>query len=91
MQHIEAALKKLLKTSGLKKAVSQQSAMDLWPTILGKTISKNTEPVSIEHGILTVRTKTPAWRQELQFQKKQIIEKLNKKLNEKVIKDIRFI
>ena len=91
MQHIEAALKKLLKTSGLKKAVSQQNAMDLWPKILGKIASKNTEPVSIEHGILTVRTKTPVWRQELQFQKKQIIEKLNKKLNEKVIKDIRFI
>ena len=40
---------------------------------------------------MTVKTETPAWRQELQFQKKQIIETLNKKLNKKVIKDIRFI
>ena len=57
----------------------------------GKTITKNTEAISIEYGVLKVQTKTPAWRQELQLQKIEIISKLNKKLNKKIIKDIRFI
>jgi hypothetical protein len=47
--------------------------------------------VDVQHGILTIKTETPAWRQELHFQKKIIVENLNKKLNKKVIKDIRFI
>ena len=91
MQHIGGALKKLIKTTGLEKGIAQQKALEIWSEIVGETVSKNTEPISIEHGILNIKTTTPVWRQELQFQKKQIIEKLNKKLNKKLIKDIRFI
>ncbi len=91
MQHIGGPLKKFLKSAGLEKGIAQQGAMETWSDVVGKNVSNNTEPIGVEHGILTVKTETPAWRQELQFQKKQIIETLNKKLNKKVIKDIRFI
>ena len=91
MQHIGGALKKFIKTAGLEKGIAQQKALEIWSETVGETVSKNTEPTSIEHGILSIKTTTPAWRQELQFQKTQIIEKLNKKLNKKLIKDIRFI
>ena len=91
MQHIGGALKKLIKTAGLEKGIAQQKALEIWSEIVGETVSKNTEPISIEHGSLNIKTATPVWRQELQFQKKNIIEKLNKKLNKKLIKDIRFI
>ena len=91
MQHIGGALKKLIKTAGLEKGIAQQKALEIWPETVGKTVSKNTEPISIEHGILSIKTTTPVWRQELQCQKKQIIEKLNKKLNKTLIKDILFI
>ena len=91
MQHIGGPIKKFLRSAGLEKGIAQQNAMDIWPDVVGKNVSKNTEPVSVEHGTMTVKTETSAWRQELQFQKKQIIETLNKKLNKKVIKDIRFI
>ena len=91
MQHIGGPIKKFLRSAGLEKGIAQQNAMDIWPGVVGKNVSKNPEPISVEHGTMTVKTETPAWRQELQFQKKQIIETLNKKLNKKVIKDIRFI
>ena len=91
MQHIGGALKKLIKTAGLEKGIAQLKALEIWSETVGETVSKNTEPTSIEHGILSIKTTTSAWRQELLFQKKQIIKKLNKKLNKKLIKDIRFI
>ena len=91
MQHIGGALKKFIKTAGLEKGIAQQKALEIWSETVGKTVSKNTEPTSIEHGILSIKTATPVWRQELQFKKKKIIKKLNKKLNKKLIKDIRFI
>lgn len=91
MQHIGSALKNFIKGSGLEKGLNQQMAIEVWPEIVGKTITKNTEAISIEYGVLKVQTKTPAWRQELQLQKIEIISKLNKKLNKKIIKDIRFI
>lgn len=91
MQHIGGPLKKFLKIAGLENGVAQQNAMEVWVDVVGENVSKNTEPTAVEHGVMTVKTETPVWRQELQFQKKQIIINLNKKLNKKVIKDIRFI
>ena len=54
----------------------------------GKT---TTSAESVERGILIVRTTTPAWRQELLFQKKEIIKAINKELKNNIVKDIRFI
>ena len=91
MQHIASALKNLIKSNGLQKGLDQQRAIELWPETVGENINNNTEPVSVKHGILFVKTKNSAWSQELQLQKPQILEKLNKKLNKKIIKDIRFL
>jgi len=41
--------------------------------------------------VLIVKTGSPAWRQELHMQKKEIINKINKKIGSKAIKEIRFI
>ena len=54
-------------------------------------IAENSEAQSINSGVIIVRAKTPAWRQELQLQKPQIIKKINKALTRKIIKDIRFV
>ena len=91
MQHIASALKNLIKSSGLEKGLDQQRAMDLWPEAVGEKINNNTEPISVEHGVLSIKTENAAWSQELQLQKPQILEKLNKKLDKKIIKDIRFV
>ena len=91
MQHIASALKNLIKSNGLEKGLDQQRAIGLWPEVVGENINNNTEPVSVEHGVLSIKTKNAAWSQELQLQKLQILEKLNKKLDKKIIKDIRFV
>ena len=91
MQHIGAALKKVIQNSGLEKGLSQQKALETWEEVVGKAISKNTETLSVEHGLLTIKTTNSTWRQELQLQKKHIIQKINKKLEKNIIKDIQFI
>ena len=91
MQHISGAIKSFLKKTGLEKAVTQQNALEIWASVVGESVAKNTSAESVEHGTLIIRTTTPAWRQELLFQKKEIIKSINKKLNNKIIKDIKFI
>jgi len=41
--------------------------------------------------VLTVKTANSTWRQELFFQKKDILKRLNSKLGITIIKDIRFL
>ncbi len=91
MQHIATAIKKLIKKNGLKKGLDQQKAIDVWGEVVGENINQNTKPKTVEFGVLTVETENAVWRQELYIQKKNIIFSINKKLKNKIIKDIRFI
>ena len=91
MEHIAGALKKLVKKQGMEKELNQQKAIDVWGKVVGKKIKEHTEPIEVRYGVLTVKTSSPVWRQELQFQKDKIVESINKKLTKANIKDIRFI
>ncbi len=91
MEHISKTIKNFLKNTGLEKGVAQYGVIEKWPDIVGEKISENAFPESIEHGVLVLRAKTPAWTQELHFQKKKIIDIINKKTQKKIVKDIRFI
>ena len=91
MEHIAGALKKFIKKQGIEKEINQQKAVNVWAEVVGKKIEEHTEPVDVRFGVLTVKTSSPVWRQELQFQKKSIMNSINKKLKKTTIKDIRFI
>ena len=91
MEHIAGALKKFIKKQGMEKEINQQKAVSVWAEAVGKKIKENTEPVDVRFGVLTVKTSSPVWRQELQFQKENIIDSINKRLKKTTIKDVRFI
>ena len=77
MQHIGGALEKLIKSNNLEKGLEEQKAVDIWEKVVGSRINENTEPLSVESGVLSVKTSSPSWSQELQLQKLQILKKLN--------------
>ena len=91
MQQLKSAINRFLKNKGLEKGVNQQNAIIIWEDIVGKTIASNTTAKTVEHGILTIKTASPSWRQELVFKKHDIIERLNAKLGKNTIREIRFI
>ena len=91
MQQLKSAINRFLKNAGLEKGVNQQNAIIIWEDTVGKTIASNTTAKMVEHGILTVKTANPSWRQELVFKKQDIIERLNTKLGKNTIREIRFI
>ena len=91
MEHIGGTLKKLIKKEGLENEINQQKAIDLWGDVVGQKIKENTEPIEVQFGVMTVKVKNSVWKQELQFQKEDIIKSLNKKLIKTMIKDLRFI
>ncbi len=91
MQQLKSVINRFLKNNGLDKGVNQQNAILIWEETVGDTIASNTKAETVEHGTLTVKTTNPAWRQELVFKKRDIIEKLNSKLGKNTIREIRFI
>ena len=91
MQKLKAAINNLLKAAGLEEGVSQNKALLVWDDVVGAKVSENTTPEKVEAGTLYIKASNPTWRQELMFKKEEILKKLNKKLGEKTIKEIKFI
>ena len=91
MEKLDTTIKNFLNKLGLTKNVNQNKAIVLWDEVVGEKISKNTEPISVEHGTLTVSVSSSTWRQELVFKQQDIINQLNKKLGQNTIKEVRFI
>tara|TARA_B100000965_G_C19480252_1_gene708177 strand:- start:74 stop:349 length:276 start_codon:yes stop_codon:yes gene_type:complete len=91
MEQLKTTLKKAINEAGIKKAIDQEEAVLLWGDVVGKNISKVTAATKVDKGTLIVKTDSATWRQELHMQKKEIINKINKKIGSIAIKDIRFI
>ncbi|MFC1527114.1 DciA family protein [Candidatus Neomarinimicrobiota bacterium] len=91
MQSLKIAIDSMLRKFGIDNAITQNNALNIWNEIVGETVAKNTEPDRVEHGVIIIKVSSPTWRQELYFQKKEIIQKINNKIGKSVIRDIRFI
>jgi Dna[CI] antecedent, DciA len=59
--------------------------------IIFPELKKIVEPKSLERKLLKLKVENPAWRSELRFKEKEIVEKINNFFNEERVKQIRFI
>ena len=91
MRSLKQALNDFVKRAEIDKPIAQGSALSMWDETVGSKIRKNTEATTIESGVLTVKSTNAVWRQELQLEKRKMIEKLNKKIGKEIVKDIRFL
>ena len=64
------------------------SLQEGWEKIVGKAISEATTPIKIDNHKLYIKCKNPTWKTELQYQKTEIIKKINQNTK---IKDIVLI
>ena len=91
MQQLKKVLQKAISESGFKKDLDQEDEVSIWGEVVGKNISKVTKAKGVDKGTLVIKTESATWRQELHMQKKEIINKINKKIGSIAIKEIRFI
>ena len=91
MEHLKKAIKIAINKAGIESALKQESAVFLWKEVVGRKVSKAAKAEKVDKGTLIVKTDSSVWRQELQMQKEQLIEKINKKIGSEAIKEIRFI
>ena len=88
---IKESLLEILGEEKLKPAFEKGNISNFWQESVGTSINENTTIKSFKNGILIIKTKTPVWRNELLFQKNDIMTKINSKLEKNKIKDIRFL
>ena len=63
---------------------------DLWETAVGTTIARKTRPQALKGTVLIVHVASSSWTHQLQFSKKELIDRINQTLGKTLIHDIRF-
>ena len=78
------------KGTNLKEINQAINISTVWKNIVGNTIAKNTEIQKFKNGKITVKTSNPIWRNELIFQKEDLLNRLKKEEPKLNIKEIEF-
>lgn len=88
---IKAILLKLSRHSNWKLLVKDPQIWRAWNLVVGDTIARNAQPHFFRGGVLWVRCSGPHWMQQLQLMKEMLRDRLNAKLAQERVKDLRFL
>jgi predicted nucleic acid-binding Zn ribbon protein len=77
MIKLSQSIKKLLKTTKFNP-LFLGNLENKWETIVGTKIAGATKIIKTEKETLYIKCKNPTWKNELQYQKKEILKKINK-------------
>ncbi len=75
---------------GMLGKIKQHTTIAQWESVAGERIAKVTYVESLEDGRMFVRVLQSTWRNELIFLKKDLVSRINAKMQENIVKDIIF-
>ena len=87
-QSIGAVIRKLLKNQKLEGRLKELDVLKLSEELLGKNLMKYINDLSVKNGTLIIKIKSAVVRNELSYQKSEIIKKINEQVGNEIIKEI---
>jgi hypothetical protein len=82
------ALKNLKGMNHLKKGIRAAQIEDIWEELMGKTVAKYTDKIQIIQKKLFIYTNVGPLKNELSYQKPQIILRINEAFGEELINEV---
>tara|TARA_B100001287_G_scaffold239641_1_gene213630 strand:+ start:311 stop:580 length:270 start_codon:yes stop_codon:yes gene_type:complete len=83
--------KEILKYINRNPKIKNYQKSEKIKKIIPKNLHKGIIEISIKSTQLIIKTKSPSWRQEISFLKKEIIKKIDKKVSNYGIKEIKVL
>lgn len=88
---LKEVIAELLNVYRLNDGLTEAQLIKSWESIAGSYVAKFTEHIAIRNGVLYLKIKSPALKNELLFARGELLEALNAKAKKKVIKEIVFL
>ena len=85
---IDAILDTLKKTTPLGLNLEQAQIWEHWPEIVGEELSGHCRPETVRDGQLRISADSAVWMNRLNYQKWEIIRKVNRRAQKELIHDI---
>ena len=89
-ERIDLLLDALIRDYGLDHKVLEAKVFAAWTEAVGALIARNTQPISLVDGKLTVYATAHVWVNELQMLRSQVIPKINKAVSYSAVKTLEF-
>lgn len=83
-------LEKILETIGIQGGLAEDEIKAAWSKLAGEMIARQTEPVSLRRGCLTLKVTQPAMRFHLEQLKPSLLKKLQTELGADQISSLRL-
>ncbi len=78
----------LLAAVPVGERLKEGQIWQVWNGVVGKGVAAKAQPVGFRDGTLTVVVATAPWMQQLTFLKRSIIDKLNERLGDDLVRDL---
>ncbi len=89
-QQLGSILNTFLADRGYLTACKEAEVIQKWPEIVGERLVDVCKCTDVRDGIVYVRVPSAAWRQEVSYLKKQIMNQIKRICRCKTIRDIVF-
>ena len=87
---LAGAMMRMLEAYGLKEKYNEARLRASWEQIVGLSIARQTIQFQITEGVLWVKVRSAALRQELMFNRETIRTRLNDYLKDDFVKEVRI-
>jgi hypothetical protein len=82
------AIQQFLDQSRIKGDIQALQIEDIWEQVMGKTIARYTDKLQLFGDRLVVTTNVAPLKQELNYQKEKIIQRVNEAMGQKIIREV---
>ena len=88
---ISDALVDYLRESGLEQSVLDMQIEQVWPRVMGETVTKLTRSIERRDGMLIVHVNSAALKAQLFENRFELVKKLNEAVGANAIRDCRIL
>jgi predicted nucleic acid-binding Zn ribbon protein len=82
---------RLLRDLGLEQGLLGCRAVKEWPDVVGPRIARRTRAIGFENGILRIEVEGSAWRFELGFLERRLLQELERRLGVRAVRKLHFV
>jgi hypothetical protein len=89
-QDIGSALKEFFRSYRIDSKVKEVQISEVWEKVMGATMARYTQDIRLKNGILQIRVSSAPLKNELTYNRNEMINRLNEEFGETVIKEIKI-
>ena len=89
LQPLGIALDKLARSLGVPSADAMTQIFNEWPDLVGGDVATNTQPRSLDNGVLTIAVLDPAWTTQIKLLEADLLHKITAVIGPDVVLKLR--